>query len=335
MELSIRTEYFNPKFLYINLNNRKSSFFNIYYRTPTIILNNLVFETPWMDAPFGICQYDNEEDRKKDKYYLDMSFNGYQYDIEIKNFYRAIDNIDNYVITFLDNHIDYLGIDPNQGYIYNRQIRYNKNNTKYPPTIKLKIFRQTTKIVDLCGNEINFQQNIPPGSKAQALISCRGLWSYDNSFGLSWKVDKVIIKSPTFLSEYPFLSDGEDNDDNQSETMDNDSDQEMINELNNIDDLESIDFKNYQNDKTNNIDKEIEIETNHQCVDDEDEPFDDDLVGSDLSEEEKKKLISDEITNETETFEEFRQNPDKTFELIFNDEDFNEERILMSLGEDI
>lgn len=356
MELSIRTEYFNPKFLYINLNNRRSSFFNIFYRTPTVVLNNLVFETPWMDAPFGICQYDNDEDRKKDKYYLDLSFNGYQYDIEIKNFYRTIENIDNYISTFLDNHMEYLGIDPNQGYIYNRQVRFNKNNNKYspttkkfPPTIKLKIFRQTTQIKTLNGKVINFEDNIPPGSKAQALISCRGLWSYDNSFGLSWKVEKVIIKSPTFLSEYPFLSDEEEND------SDDEFIQDIIQNIIQDEQLEELNFETLtnKNNKKGENQRETEIknqedtersedaersEDTEQSEDTErsedteqsedannDDDFDDMLVGSDLTLEEKERLKSIEITDENLLIEEIKKNPEITF-------DFDEEKLLTSLS---
>jgi len=297
MELSIRTEYFNPKFLHINLKNRNSSFFNISYKTPTIILNNLVFETPWMDVPFGICQYDNEEDRRKDKYYLDLSFNGYQYDIELKNFYRAIENIDNYITHFLDNHSDYLGIDLNQGYIYNRQIRFNKNNNKYPPTIKLKIFRQTTKITNFNGNIINFEDNIPAGSKAQALISCRGLWTYDNSFGLSWKVEMVTIKSPSFLSEYPFLSDDED---------------DIFNEI-----LEELDFNQLTISNKKNNEK-----SDNEKSDEDDNYFDDRLVGSDLTDDEKKQLINiEEISDENILIDVIKQNPRLTLDLILNKDD--------------
>jgi hypothetical protein len=311
MELSIRTEYFNPKFLHINLKNRNSSFFNISYKTPTIILNNLVFETPWMDVPFGICQYDNEEDRKKDKYYLDLSFNGYQYDIELKNFYRAIENIDNYITQFLDNHTEYLGIDINQGYIYNRQIRFNKNNNKYPPTIKLKIFRQTTKITNFNGNIIDFEDNIPAGSKAQALISCRGLWTYDNSFGLSWKVEMVTIKSPTFLSEYPFLSDDENND------IGNDIIDDIINTNNT---LEELDFN--QLIISNNKHKTQEDNEKPQEEDEDENYFDDRLVGSDLTDDERKKLINnEEISDENLLIDVIKKNPRLTIDLILHKDD--------------
>jgi len=208
MELSIKTEHFTPKFLYINLNSRNSSFFPISYRTPTLTLNNLLFETPWMDAPFGICQYNNDKDREEGKYYLDLSFGGYLYDTEIKNFYRVVESLDNFIVNFIEHHQDLLGIVQGR-YTYNRQIRYNKNHPRYPPTIKLKIFEENTKIVDLYERKVkDFSQYIQSGAKVQALIRCNGLWSYENKWGLSWKVAKLSVKHPDFLPDYPFIDEG-------------------------------------------------------------------------------------------------------------------------------
>jgi hypothetical protein len=212
MELSIKTEHFTSKFLYININTNQSSFYPILYRTPTLCLTNLLFETPWMDAPFGICQYNNDKDKSEGKYHLDLSFNGYMYDAEIKNFYKVIESLDTFVVNFIDNYQDCLGITKKGNYKYNHQIRYNKNNPKYPPTIKLKIFEQNTKVVDLYGKELkNFTEYIQPNATVQALIRCNGLWSYENKWGLSWKVCKLVVKQPDFLPEYAFIDDFKEN----------------------------------------------------------------------------------------------------------------------------
>jgi hypothetical protein len=191
------------------------------YRTPTLTLNNLLFETPWMDAPFGICQYNNDKDKSEGKYHLDLSFNGHTHDPEIKNFFRVIENLDNFIINFIDNYQDCLGITNKNGYKYNHQLRYNKNNPKYPPTFKLKIFEKNTKVVDLYGKEVNnFNEYIQPNSRVQALIRCNGLWCYDNKWGLSWKVCKIVVKHLDFLPEYAFLENSMDN--NQHDEKKND-----------------------------------------------------------------------------------------------------------------
>ena len=148
----------------------------------------------------------NEKDKEEGKFYLDLSFNGYMYDTEIKNFFRVIESLDNFIVNFIDNYQDCLGITIKNGYKYNHQLRYNKNNPKYPPTLKLKIFEKNTKIVDLYGKDVNnFAEYIQPNAKVQALIRCNGLWCYDNKWGLSWKVCKLVVKHPDFLPEYAFI----------------------------------------------------------------------------------------------------------------------------------
>jgi hypothetical protein len=155
-------------------------------------------------------EYNNEKDKSEGKYHLDLSFNGYTYDTEIKNFYRVIESIDTFIVNFIDNYQDCLGITTKGNYKYNHQIRYNKNNQKYPPTIKLKIFENTTKVVDLYDKEVNnFCEYIKPNAKIQALIRCNGLWSYENKWGLSWKVCKISVNNPNpnnFI-DYSFIDD--------------------------------------------------------------------------------------------------------------------------------
>lgn len=214
MELSIKLEHFTPKFLHIIGQMQNNSFFPINYRTPTLTLNNLLFETPWMDAPFGVCQYNNSKDKLEGKYYIDLSFNGYNYDNEIRNFYKVIESIDNYVINFIDNNYSST-TNTNDSCNYNHQIRYNKNNPKYPPTLKLKIFKNNTKIVDMFNTETevkDFCEYIQPNAKIQALIRCNGLWFFDNKWGLSWKVCKLNVKNNInhILSDYPFNDEDSD-----------------------------------------------------------------------------------------------------------------------------
>ena len=213
MELSIKSEHFTPKFLYINLNNQNNSFYPIFYRTPTVTLNNLLFETPWMDVPAGVNQY--SMDKKEGKYYFDLSFNGYKDNNEIKNFYKVIEGLDNFITNFIDNYQDILGITHKGNYKYNNLLRFNKNNTSNTnsnnkssqlPFLKIKIYNGITPVFDLNNNKIdNFMENIKSNSKVQALIKCNGLWVYEKNWGLSLKVCKMIVKQSNILPEYPFL----------------------------------------------------------------------------------------------------------------------------------
>ena len=204
MELSIKSEHFTPKFLYINLNNPNNSFYPIFYRTPTVTLNNLLFETPWMDVPAGVNQY--SMDKKEGKFYLDLSFNGYNDNNEIKNFYKVIEGLDNFITNFIDNYQDILGITRKGNYKYNNLLRLNKNNNSNNsnsnsklsslPFLKIKIYNGITPVFDSNNNKIdNFTENIKINSKVQALIKCNGLWVYEKNWGLSLKVCKMIVKS--------------------------------------------------------------------------------------------------------------------------------------------
>ena len=93
-----------------------------------------------------------------------------------------------------------MGLVGNVESYYSKQIRFNKNNNSYPPTLKLKIFKGITKIFDNDHSPVSFENFVKPGSKAKAYIKCNGLWIFNDKFGMSWKVMKLISK-PTSLSK--------------------------------------------------------------------------------------------------------------------------------------
>jgi hypothetical protein len=193
MELIIKLEHFNAKFLQIqNANNKRPNFYNVIYNSPTVILNNLIFETPWMDVPFGICQYNNNDEKQKNKYYIDLSFNNSSSQDELNNFYNCMNDIDDFIIDFLYHNRHDLGLIGNVENYYSKQIRFNKNNNNYPPTLKLKIFKGITKILDPDNNLVDFSTHVRAGSRSKAFIKCNGLWVFNNKFGMSWKVMKLI-----------------------------------------------------------------------------------------------------------------------------------------------
>lgn len=220
MELLIKLEHFNAKFLQINMpSNKRPNFYNIIYNSPTVVLNNLMFETPWMDVPFGICQYNNNDEKQKNKYYIDLSFNTYDVNDELNNFYNCMNDIDDFIIDFLYQNKHELGLMGNVEGYYSKQIRFNKNNASYPPTLKLKIFKGITQIFDNDHNMVNFDSFVKQGSKAKAYIKCNGLWVFNNKFGMSWKVLKLVSK-PTSLSRRLAINEPVDSD---TEDVENES----------------------------------------------------------------------------------------------------------------
>lgn len=219
MELIIKLEHFNAKFLQINSqNNKRPNFYNIIYNSPTIVLNNLIFETPWMDVPFGICQYNNNDEKQKNKYYIDLSFNNFNTNEELNNFHNCMNDIDDFIIDFLYQNRHDMGLIGNVESYYSKQIRFNKNNTNYPPTLKLKIFKGITKIFNTEHSPVNFDSFVKPGSKAKAYIKCNGLWVFNNKFGMSWKVMKLVSKPSNVIPKilhYDIEADEIEDEDNE------------------------------------------------------------------------------------------------------------------------
>lgn len=105
-----------------------------------------------------------------------------------------MNDIDDFVIDFLYQNRHDLGLVGNVESYYSKQIRYNKNSHSYPPTLKLKIFKGITKIRNIDDTELEFSSSVRPGSKAKAYIKCNGLWIFNNKFGMSWKVMKLVSK---------------------------------------------------------------------------------------------------------------------------------------------
>ena len=47
---------------------------NLKYKLLDLDLNEIILETPVMEAPFGIRKYDESDNKNKNKFYIDLSF---------------------------------------------------------------------------------------------------------------------------------------------------------------------------------------------------------------------------------------------------------------------
>ena len=105
----IKYNYFNPenihflgKKLYDGLTKVGISYWHSFsYKT------NIIIETPWMYVPFGLGKYDNKN--KDLKYYLDISFLGFNENMNLQQFYNIIDKLDKYIIYYVRKNLDKLG----------------------------------------------------------------------------------------------------------------------------------------------------------------------------------------------------------------------------------
>ena len=191
MEIVLNYKDFNVKNIHFiePLNNiimKKGLHINMIYKQMEYTLNEILLETPVMEAPFGIRKYDDSDNKNKNKFYLDLSFKGYdEGQTEIQEFYEKIKQLDEYIVNkskFLSNKWQLSG--KNIEELYVNQIRYNykDNFNKYPPTFKIKMSKNnnglfTTKLYGE-NREIDMLENlIKSGSKIQVVIKCNGIWA--------------------------------------------------------------------------------------------------------------------------------------------------------------
>ena len=210
---TINIEYFNPNFVYYNMNNFKDSqFIEMTYRSPTIFLEGLMFETPWMQVSKSIYKINknsnntqkndnstndnstNDNSSNNDKYFIELSFNGYQDDPELKQFYNCFNSLDKQCSSFLNKQQKTLMLkNMNEVYCKNIKNYTNDKNEKYT-YIRVKANNNLRHIIV---NNINHsgplnKVNIKDSS-IKCWIICYGLWRYNNKIGMSWKVVKMNV----------------------------------------------------------------------------------------------------------------------------------------------
>ena len=119
MELIIKQDFFNPLFIHFNIPNvKKPTFFNIIYKSPTIELDGLFLETPWMECFLPPSKYDINDDTK---YHIELSFNGYKFNSSLRMFYSSLNGIDRRVTNFLYNNKKMLNLHSNIDNYYQNQ----------------------------------------------------------------------------------------------------------------------------------------------------------------------------------------------------------------------
>jgi len=256
--LAINNDFFNSNFIFYNINNQRiQQFINIIYRSPTIFLDGIVLETPWMKVVKPVYTLDICDS----KIYLELTFLGYENDPELKLFYNCMNSIDKTTIVFINKHYNLFKSPNNKsigGDTYCKNIKNNKlDNEKYS-CLRVKIDKSLDSIM--------FNNNQYGGSiedlsfengYVKCWIICNGLWRYNNKIGMSWKAINIKLNNNEFVS---------DNDSNFVFQFDEDIDDEMNKE--HIPNFEMEDDSDYfpydsenitSNNNNNNNNDNIEI----------------------------------------------------------------------------
>jgi hypothetical protein len=172
---------------------------------------------PEMKSPFGLSVY-TAEGGGQAKHSINLSFNGYQQEGEVKSFYNAVSSLDNSVIDqAVTNSKSWFGKQLSREVIqafYTPSIKFGKDSSKdYPPTIKLNLRRNgdayETKFYDLTGKPyrgIPVDEMLGKGALLTALIEASDIWiAGSGKFNIRWNVSQIIVhKVPSSGAEFAF-----------------------------------------------------------------------------------------------------------------------------------
>ncbi len=173
--------------------------------------NRLVMQTAReMVIPFGVSCYDKVD---PPKFSIDFSFRNMDNNPEIKAFYDALVELDEYMIAlgvkncqqWFNKKLDESVI---RSMLYKSSIKEakDKDGKSYPPSLKINLKRKTDKE----GNDLGFgldvvdakrkpvptgdiQKGWGKGSTVTALLECGGMWLSTVGYGLSWRIKKLMV----------------------------------------------------------------------------------------------------------------------------------------------
>jgi hypothetical protein len=164
-----------------------------------------------MRIPFGLNVYDQTTPAK---YSINLSFNGYKDNAEVKAFYEAIEALDKYIVEeAVKNSKAWFGREKSREVLqefYTSSLKFGKSED-YPPTMKLNLRKNAdgfeTKFFDIKGKPYKampIEELLAKGTQVTCLISCTDVWiAGTGKFNLRWNVDQIVIhKRPEKGSDF-------------------------------------------------------------------------------------------------------------------------------------
>ncbi len=190
--------------------------------------NRLVMQTAReMVLPFGVSCYDKVD---PPKFSIDFAFRNMDNNPEIKAFYDALIELDEYMIALGVKNCQAwfgkkLGEDVIRSMLYKSSIKEakDKDGKSYPPSLKINLKRKTDKE----GNDLGFgldvvdakrkpvptgdiQKGWGKGSTVTALLECGGMWLSTVGYGLSWRIKKLMVHTDVKRNDdFDFVMDGD------------------------------------------------------------------------------------------------------------------------------
>jgi hypothetical protein len=173
-------------------------------------------QTPSCYVPFGINVYKNE-DSNTESHSIDLSFDGKDHNPAMKDFYDKIRKFDEMNVE--------KGFEYHQSWfrkkfqskdvieaLYTTMIKYPKDRngditTDWPPTFKFKLPMDKSgeykfEVYDSNNNTIDIREITTKGARMTAILKCNGIWLAGGKFGMSWKVEQLLVQPPTKLTGF-------------------------------------------------------------------------------------------------------------------------------------
>jgi len=154
-----------------------------------------------MRVPFGLNVYDQSN---PPKYSINLSFNGYQDNQDVKAFYEAIQALDKFIVDeAVKNSEAWFGKKKSREVLeefYTPSLKFGKKDD-YPPTMKLNLRKLAdgfeTKFYDIKGKpykSMPIEEMLMKGTQVTCLINCADVWiAGTGKFNLRWNVEQIVI----------------------------------------------------------------------------------------------------------------------------------------------
>lgn len=166
-----------------------------------------------MRIPFGLNVFDQST---PPKYSINLSFNGYKDNAEVKAFFEAIQALDKLIVDeAVKNSKAWFGKEKSREVLeefYTPSLKFGKKDD-YPPTMKLNLRKLgdnfETKFYDLKGKpykSMPIEELLAKNTQVTCLINCTDVWIAGNGkFNLRWNVDQIMIhKRPEKGGDFGF-----------------------------------------------------------------------------------------------------------------------------------
>lgn len=192
----------------------------------------MVFQTPKCHAPFGISKWSDEKGSSvkngSDKYSLELSFQGYeQSGSTVKSFFDTVKSIDSLIKEqAVTNSLTWFNkkkfTETQADDSFSSQVKYHMENgeastKKYAPRIRLTV--PTDRDGNFACNAFINRVKVPlspemtKNCNVTAIIRASGLWIISSRYGITYKVEQLLIEPrDNYLEKFAFVTDGDEAD---------------------------------------------------------------------------------------------------------------------------